>query len=129
MTLALCCSLSIQVPQGVCQVLATCTCSQALFAVSHLNSCAHQLLTCLPCRSDGFFYFYFVVAVAAACVASQTMVSAAFSIVKQSMMLNCFPRMRVIYTNVKVSRLLGGAAGVLYAAAGAEDAWSSIYSS
>ena len=60
----------------------------------------------LRCRNDGFFYFYFVVAVAAACVASQTMISAAFSVVKQSMMLNCFPRMRVIYTNVKVGRLL-----------------------
>ena len=35
------------------------------------------------------------------------MISAAFSVVKQSMMLNCFPRMRVIYTNVKVGRLLG----------------------
>ena len=40
-------------------------------------------------------------------MASQTMVSAAFSIIKQSMMLNCFPRMRVIYTNGNVRRLRG----------------------
>ncbi|KAL3139069.1 Potassium transporter [Trebouxia sp. C0010 RCD-2024] len=52
---------------------------------------------------DGFFWFVFVFATAAACVASQAMISAAFSIIKQSMALGCFPHLTVLHVSKKVA--------------------------
>ncbi|KAH9713621.1 Potassium transporter 5 [Citrus sinensis] len=43
----------------------------------------------------------FVVAVAAAIIASQAMISGAFSIVAQSLSLSCFPRVKVVHTSAK----------------------------
>nr|XP_016461099.1 PREDICTED: potassium transporter 5-like isoform X2 [Nicotiana tabacum] len=43
----------------------------------------------------------FVVAVAAAIIASQAMISGAFSIVAQAQSLDCFPRVKVIHTSAK----------------------------
>ena len=47
--------------------------------------------------------FVFVFATAAACVASQAMISAAFSIIKQSMALGCFPHLTVQHVSNKVT--------------------------
>lgn len=44
----------------------------------------------------------FVVAVLAAIIASQSLISAAFAIVKQSMALGCFPRVKVVHTSAVV---------------------------
>lgn len=46
--------------------------------------------------------FVFVFATAAACVASQAMISAAFSIIKQSISLGCFPQLTVQHVSAKV---------------------------
>lgn len=46
--------------------------------------------------------FVFVFATAAACVASQAMISAAFSIIKQSIALGCFPHLTVLHVSDKV---------------------------
>ncbi|XP_047173771.1 potassium transporter 5-like [Vigna umbellata] len=43
----------------------------------------------------------FVVAVAAAIIASQAMITGAFSIISQALSLGCFPRVRVVYTSIK----------------------------
>ncbi|KAK1271651.1 Potassium transporter 5 [Acorus gramineus] len=43
----------------------------------------------------------FAVAVLASIIASQAMISATFAIVKQSMALGCFPRVRIIHTSPK----------------------------
>ncbi|KAJ7554494.1 hypothetical protein O6H91_06G143500 [Diphasiastrum complanatum] len=43
----------------------------------------------------------FVVAIIAAIIASQAMISATFSIIKQSMALGCFPRVKIIHTSTK----------------------------
>ena len=43
----------------------------------------------------------FVVAVVAAIIASQAMISATFSILKQAMHLGCFPSIRIVHTSVK----------------------------
>ncbi|DBA74693.1 TPA: hypothetical protein ACH3X2_009358 [Trebouxia sp. C0005] len=51
---------------------------------------------------DGFYWFVFVFATAAACVASQAMISAAFSIIKQSISLGCFPQLTVQHVSNKV---------------------------
>lgn len=43
----------------------------------------------------------FVVAVAASIIASQAMISGAFSIISQSLSLGCFPRVKVVHTSSK----------------------------
>ncbi|EEF49860.1 potassium transporter 5 [Ricinus communis] len=43
----------------------------------------------------------FVVAVAAAIIASQAMISGAFTIISQSLILGCFPRVKVVHTSAK----------------------------
>lgn len=65
-------------------------------------------LTKFPLNVGNVFYLsipnpvywpMFVIAVAAAIIASQAMISATFSILKQSMALGCFPRVKVIHTS------------------------------
>ncbi|KAI3959268.1 hypothetical protein MKW92_011943, partial [Papaver armeniacum] len=41
----------------------------------------------------------FIIAVLASIIASQAMISATLSIVKQAMVMGCFPRVRVIHTS------------------------------
>ncbi|GLJ28772.1 hypothetical protein SUGI_0567310 [Cryptomeria japonica] len=48
---------------------------------------------------DGLFWPVFVIATAAAMIASQAMISATFSCIKQSMALSCFPRLKIIHTS------------------------------
>jgi KUP system potassium uptake protein len=50
---------------------------------------------------DRLYWPMFVVSVAAAIIASQAMISATFSILKQSMALGCFPRVKIIHTSKK----------------------------
>ncbi|KAG5228042.1 potassium transporter [Salix suchowensis] len=50
---------------------------------------------------DPLYWPVFVVAVAAAIIASQAMISGAFSIVAQSLSLNCFPRVKIVHTSAK----------------------------
>ncbi|KAG0462770.1 hypothetical protein HPP92_021246 [Vanilla planifolia] len=47
------------------------------------------------------FWPTFLIAIAASIIASQAMISGAFSIIQQSQGLSCFPRVRVIHTSVK----------------------------
>ncbi|KAJ4955282.1 hypothetical protein NE237_012065 [Protea cynaroides] len=50
---------------------------------------------------EPMYWPMFVAAVIASIIASQAMISATFSIVKQSMALGCFPRVRVVHTSHK----------------------------
>ena len=75
---------------------------QSAWLIKHPEGYATSFFESVPWGTR-FFYLYFVVAVLAACVAAQTMISAAYSIVRQSMALNCFPRMKVIHTSTKVT--------------------------
>ncbi|KAL9240931.1 hypothetical protein vseg_015096 [Gypsophila vaccaria] len=56
------------------------------------------------CVPDGFFWPIFVIATLAAVIASQAMISATFSVIKQSMALGCFPRLKIVHTS---KRLMG----------------------
>ncbi|KAH9304044.1 hypothetical protein KI387_008448, partial [Taxus chinensis] len=47
----------------------------------------------------GLFWPVFVIATVAAMIASQAMISATFSCIKQSMALSCFPRLKIIHTS------------------------------
>ncbi|XP_057948905.1 putative potassium transporter 12 [Malania oleifera] len=53
---------------------------------------------------DGLFWPVFVIATVAAMIASQAMISATFSCIKQSMALGCFPRLKIVHTS---RRLMG----------------------
>lgn len=55
-------------------------------------------------QTDGFFWPIFVIATVAAVIASQAMISASFSCIKQSMSLGCFPRLKIVHTS---RRLMG----------------------
>ncbi|KAL5063183.1 hypothetical protein RYX36_024920 [Vicia faba] len=50
---------------------------------------------------ESLFWPVFVIATLGAMIASQAMISATFSCVKQSMALGCFPRLKIIHTSKK----------------------------
>jgi KUP system potassium uptake protein len=50
---------------------------------------------------DPIYWPTFVIAVVAAIIASQAMISAAFSIITQSLRQDCFPRVKVVHTSAK----------------------------
>lgn len=56
---------------------------------------------CICHHADGLFWPVFVIATLAAMIASQAMISATFSCIKQSMALGCFPRLKIIHTSRK----------------------------
>ncbi|CAI9094395.1 OLC1v1030121C1 [Oldenlandia corymbosa var. corymbosa] len=51
---------------------------------------------------DPLFWPIFVIATIAAIIASQAMISASFSCIKQSMALGCFPRLKIVHTSRKL---------------------------
>lgn len=52
--------------------------------------------------AGGLFWPVFVMATIASIIASQAMISASFSCVKQAMALGCFPRLKIIHTSRKL---------------------------
>ncbi|KAL0866442.1 hypothetical protein Bca101_045560 [Brassica carinata] len=59
------------------------------------------LIPSLVTGSDPFYWPTFVVAVAASIIASQAMISGAFSVISQSLRMGCFPRVKVVHTSAK----------------------------
>jgi hypothetical protein len=76
---------------------------QAAWLIKHPDQVGNTFYASVP-GGDALFWYMFVVATLAATVASQAMISGAFSIVKQSIALGCFPRLRVINTSDKVRK-------------------------
>ncbi|GAU42144.1 hypothetical protein TSUD_238980 [Trifolium subterraneum] len=56
---------------------------------------------CVLSVTGSLFWPVFVIATLAAMIASQAMISATFSCIKQSMALGCFPRLKIIHTSTK----------------------------
>ena len=52
-------------------------------------------------NADPLYWPTFVIAVAATIIASQAMISGAFSIISQSLALGCFPRVKVVHTSAQ----------------------------
>ncbi|XP_009792580.1 putative potassium transporter 12 [Nicotiana tabacum] len=71
---------------------------QAAYLMKHPNSYGRVFYDSVP---DGFFWPVFGIATVAAIIASQAMISASFSCVKQAMALGCFPRLKIIHTSRK----------------------------
>ncbi|XP_035540140.1 putative potassium transporter 12 isoform X2 [Juglans regia] len=69
---------------------------QAAYLMKHPDSAERIFYDSVP---DALFWPVFVIATLAAMIASQAMISATFSCVKQSMALGCFPRLKIIHTS------------------------------
>lgn len=72
---------------------------QAAFLMKYPDSAGRIFYNSIP---DGFFWPVFVIATVAAVIASQAMISASFSCIKQAMALGCFPRLKIIHTSKKL---------------------------
>ncbi|URE19797.1 potassium transporter [Musa troglodytarum] len=71
---------------------------QAAYLMKHPFSVEGIFYDSVP---DILFWPVFVIATLAAMIASQAMISATFSCIKQSMALGCFPRIKIIHTSRK----------------------------
>ncbi|KAA8529552.1 hypothetical protein F0562_033649 [Nyssa sinensis] len=74
---------------------------QAAYLMKHPDSAKRIFYDSIP---DALFWPVFVIATIAAVIASQAMISASFSCIKQAMALGCFPRMKIVHTS---RRLMG----------------------
>ncbi|KAH1063968.1 hypothetical protein J1N35_028955 [Gossypium stocksii] len=72
---------------------------QAAYLMKYPDSSDRIFYDSVP---ESLFWPVFVIATLAAMIASQAMISATFSCVKQSMALGCFPRMKIIHTSRKL---------------------------
>ncbi|GAB2280434.1 Putative potassium transporter 12 [Dionaea muscipula] len=72
---------------------------QAAYLMKHPVSTERIFYDSIP---DGLFWPVFVVATLAAMIASQAMISATFSCVKNAMALGCFPRLKIVHTSKKL---------------------------
>ncbi|XP_010543990.1 PREDICTED: putative potassium transporter 12 [Tarenaya hassleriana] len=69
---------------------------QAAYLTEHPESSARIFYDSVP---ESLFWPVFVIATLAAMIASQAMISATYSCVKQAMALGCFPRLKIIHTS------------------------------
>uniref|UniRef100_A0A2N9GQ33 Potassium transporter n=1 Tax=Fagus sylvatica TaxID=28930 RepID=A0A2N9GQ33_FAGSY len=69
---------------------------QAAYLMKYPDSAERIFYDSVP---DALFWPVFVIATLAAMIASQAMISATFSCVKQSMALGCFPRLKIVHTS------------------------------
>ncbi|KAL2253574.1 UNVERIFIED_CONTAM: putative potassium transporter 12, partial [Sesamum indicum] len=72
---------------------------QAAYLLKNPHAASRIFYDSVP---DGLFWPVFVTATVAAVIASQAMISASFSCVKQAMALGCFPRLKIIHTSKKM---------------------------
>ncbi|XP_061993042.1 putative potassium transporter 12 [Rosa rugosa] len=69
---------------------------QAAYLMKYPDSARRIFYDSVP---DSLFWPVIVIATLAAMIASQAMISATFSCVKQSMALGCFPRLKIVHTS------------------------------
>lgn len=72
---------------------------QAAYLSKNISSIPNSFYESIP---DAVFWPVFVIATLAAIVASQAIISATFSIVKQCHALGCFPRVKVVHTSKQI---------------------------
>ncbi|KAI3967152.1 hypothetical protein MKW92_035085 [Papaver armeniacum] len=71
---------------------------QAAYLRKHLDDAPQAFYKSVP---KPVYWPMFVLAVLSAIIASQSLISAAFSIVQQSLALGCFPKVKVVHTSAK----------------------------
>ncbi|KAJ4865987.1 Potassium transporter 5 [Raphanus sativus] len=78
--------------------LLTIYCGQAAYLTKHTSNVTNIFYDSIP---DPFYWPTFVVAVAASIIASQAIISGAFSVISQSLRMGCFPLVKVVHTSAK----------------------------
>lgn len=71
---------------------------EAAYLIKHPSDLSDAFFRAVP---HPVFWPMFIISTLAAIVASQALISATFSIIKQSMSLGCFPRVHIIHTSKK----------------------------
>lgn len=71
---------------------------EAAYLIKHPHDLGDAFYKSTP---HSVFWLMFVISTLAAIVASQSLITATFSIIKQSMALGCFPRVKIIHTSNK----------------------------
>lgn len=71
---------------------------EAAYLIKHPDQLSTAFYSSVP---EPVFWPMFIVATLAAVVASQALISASFSIIRQSIALGCFPRVTMIHTSEK----------------------------
>ncbi|XP_057965494.1 potassium transporter 5-like [Malania oleifera] len=71
---------------------------QTSYLLQHLDDVSDAFYKSIP---GPLYWPMFIVAVLASIIASQAMISGAFSIIQQSLALGCFPRVKIVHTSVK----------------------------
>ncbi|XP_043714495.1 potassium transporter 26-like [Telopea speciosissima] len=69
---------------------------EAAYLIKNPHNISTTFYSCIP---TPIFWPMFVIATLAAIVASQALISASFSIIRQSLALGCFPRVNIIHTS------------------------------
>lgn len=69
---------------------------QAAYLIKNPGHISDTFYKSIP---NAVYWPMFIVATLAAIVASQALISATFSIIKQSMALGCFPRVKIVHTS------------------------------
>ncbi|KAL1337620.1 hypothetical protein HN51_032331 [Arachis hypogaea] len=77
-----------------------CYSGQASYLRKHMDHGPNAFYASVP---DPLYWPMFVIAVMAAIIASQALISGAFSIIQQSLAMGCFPNVKVVHTSAKVS--------------------------
>ncbi|XP_026450954.1 potassium transporter 5-like [Papaver somniferum] len=82
--------------------LLACYIGKAAYLSKFPNDVHDTFYKSIPSKTNIYIYWpTFVIAVAAAIIASQAMISAAFSIITQALSLGAFPRVKVVHTSAK----------------------------
>ncbi|XP_050367240.1 potassium transporter 10-like [Argentina anserina] len=71
---------------------------QAAYLMKHPDQVSNAFYHSIP---DSIYWPVFVVATGAAVVASQSTITATFSLIKQALALGCFPRVKIVHTSKK----------------------------
>ncbi|ODV82560.1 hypothetical protein CANARDRAFT_126041 [[Candida] arabinofermentans NRRL YB-2248] len=75
---------------------------QAAYLVEHPDSISNVFYLSIPGGSStGYFWFVFVFATLATIIASQALILGVFCILKQLIILDCFPRLKMVHTSEK----------------------------
>ncbi|CAM6082969.1 unnamed protein product [Calypogeia fissa] len=69
---------------------------ETAYLIKHPTEHANAFFKSIP---HGVFWPVFIIATLAAIVASQSLISASFSVVRQAMALGCFPRVKLVHTS------------------------------
>ncbi|RXH86797.1 hypothetical protein DVH24_022070 [Malus domestica] len=73
-------------------------CGQAAYLTKNPNNVFGAFYHSIP---DSIYWPVFIVATGAAIIASQTTITATFSLIKQAVALGCFPRVKIVHTSRK----------------------------